>query len=412
MKNKFMLFSVLIFILSPILSLQETGAPSMPYVLAIILPTLLLSLFLKKYFFIKNNCYIISALFFLSALISSFISPIGIIDIRVVKLFLFISYFIVISSYKYNEHNVIVIFNSIIYLSIILCFLIILSYIYNYPHQSSEFYLGRYSIGITGLYKNPNYLTSFMNVGLFLMLYKLFYIKINKHRKLLILLFAVLFLISFYLTGTRASFVTLLISLSLLFAKNIYSKRRIYKGVIPILFLIVIIIFFSSSVESLIDLFLGNRSLLEDSGRSISWALAINQILDRPILGSGLFAWSNLYNSSTLEYLHNIFLELILNQGLIGLLLFMMLVFDKINHIHIDDKFIIYSVIIISGFPLFFQNGIVDVNFWRFIIFSRVLINFSISSEISINKLLEKKWKSQSLTQFNCLTPPNSWTKF
>ena len=56
----------------------------------------------------------------------------------------------------------------------------------------------------------------------------------------------------------------------------------------------------------------------------------------------------------------------------------MLIVFSGFKYANDSDKKLIISFLIITAFPLMFQNGYIASNFWRFIIVNRLFINYSI----------------------------------
>ena len=203
----FMTIALTVFILSPILSTQETAVPDMTYILAMTIPPILYFATYAKHTKLKPH-HIASFFLPFLALISSLMSDNAVIDLRFFKYLLLVFYFVVITNYRFSGNDLLFVGKIYIALSIVLGILIILSYQFGYVHNDSAYYMGRYSIGITGLYKNPNYITSFMNLALFVLLFRLFFCTIRGKQKYLTVSILILFLVSFYLSGTRASLVT------------------------------------------------------------------------------------------------------------------------------------------------------------------------------------------------------------
>ena len=155
--------------------------------------------------------------------------------------------------------------------------------------------------------------------------------------------------------------------------------------------MIVIFIIYADEINNLFNLYLGTRKMFEDVGRTDAWSHAISMLLQTPIFGCGIGAWQSLHGNSYMEYLHNVFLEFILNQGLIGLILLLFVVFYGYSRTKKKDRFFIYMLLFATFIPMCLQNGVIAVNFWRFIIINRLIVNYSIYSEKGVDNLFTNK---------------------
>lgn len=382
----FLTISVLVFILSPVLSTQETADPGVIYVLAIIIPTAIYSV--SKSYIRLTHYNILAILLWVFAILSTLVGPFGSFNLTAIKYLCFVIYFISVSTYSYTKKDLLTISRIYNYVSIGVAILIVLSFLGGYTHNDSEYFMGRYSIGITGLYKNPNYLVSFINVTLFLLLYSALYGRgVNRFVKIFNIAIILLFLMAFYLTGTRASLVTAFIIIFFLVTHYLFHHNRRIWVFVPTLIISLLIIYNWSTLTNLYELFMGTRDLMSDSSREDAWTLAFKHITDNPILGCGLFSWDNICRSGNyLEWLHNIYLELVLNQGLFGFLLFVLMVFSGFNKTKKNDRFFIAVLLFVTGFPMMFQNGVIAVNLWRFVIINRIVFNYSIRNEDGLTK--------------------------
>ena len=131
---------------------------------------------------------------------------------------------------------------------------------------------------------------------------------------------------------------------------------------------------------------MGTREFMGDEGREEAWTLALKYIKENPILGCGLFSWNRIgATGDYLEWLHNIFLELVLNQGIVGLLLFLCMIFSGANYIKKSDRFFIFVFLFVTGFPMLFQNGVIAVNLWRFVLLNRIVFNYSSRNKLGLS---------------------------
>lgn len=377
--------SFIAFVLAPVLSFEETGDVGVVYLMALTLPAIFQwAKFGKRQMQNYQICYV---LFLISAILSTLVGSYGVFDQRVIKLLLFVLYGLSVTSFSYTPENFTLFIKCHATVACIVAVLICLSFIYGYAHVESEYFLGRYSIGITGLYKNPNYLTSFINLSLFLLLYYILYSSSRSIRWYIAVIICILIICADYFSGTRAALMTGISTMLTMFVLYVFKSEKKIIGVLPILIAFTGFVVYQDAVFELLDSFLGGRAANEDTGRQISWALAISKIYESPIFGCGLFSWSNLGGNFLLDYLHNIYLEIILDQGLLGFFIFLAMLFSGIRYIKKEDKLFVFTFIIVSGFPMVFQNGVVAINLWKFILLNRIVIDYSRYSNHSIHSL-------------------------
>ena len=380
-KLSLMALSVMVFILSPVLSTEETADPGVIYVLAMVVPTVIYAI-AKSY--IRITSYnLFAILLWVSAIFSTLIGPLGSFNLTAIKYLIFVLYFVSVSSYSYSKYDLVKITKACVIVSIGLATLIVLSYLGGYAHNDSMYFMSRYSIGITGIFKNPNYLVSFMNFTLFLLLYSVLYGKNERKMQVIVKIFIIcFFLVSFYLTGTRASLVTALCVIAILIVHYLLHHNHKFLVIIPVSLIALFIVAYWNAIIDLYDLFMGSRNLMGDAGREEAWDLAIKNIKQNPLFGCGLFSWNNLCTGGDyIEYLHNLFLEIILNQGFVGFSLFLLMLLSGVNKIKKCDRFFVIVLMFVTAFPMMFQNGVIAVNLWRFVIIHRIVFNYSKRNE-------------------------------
>ena len=261
--------AIMLFILSPILSFQEVADPSFIYVSVIFLFAFIpILLGIHKIVFKKYHLYAVLMLFSaaLSTLLFEHAELASLIELF--KYSIFTLFFILVtgSDSVLEESKFRVIFVTYILLSILLSVLVILSYIYGYAHVDSTYYLGRYSIGITGLYKNPNYIESFIALGFFLMVYRLIIFKTNFIEKIILFGLSILMFSSSYLSGTRAAILVFIISLLLILINMILKYKK--KLIIIIILLLIpsytLLYKNINELQNLYTLFVGQRDFMSD----------------------------------------------------------------------------------------------------------------------------------------------------
>lgn len=383
-----MSFLIMLFIFSPVLSTQADAHPGAPYVLIIVLPVFLIAC--SRRLMQNSNINLCAICLFIFAILSSAVSDLSNLDFGTfLKNIVFITFFFSTSSYVFAAKPLKIAFLSYLLLGIVLAVLIILSFIFGYPHIENSLSQGRYSIGITGIFKNPNYLTSFYNVAFFVICYIMATVKLSIKKTAILLLSLALFIVSSFFSGTRAALLVEILILSIV--PIIMAKRKHLTKIIIVLLIVSFIIFsYLDEINFAISLFLGNRDAFSDEGRSDAWEIAFNYIQDNPVLGCGVKSWNTIsHGSSHLEYLHNIFLELFLDQGLIGILFVTGMVCGGYKYTKKTDRTFILFFLIFSAIPMCFQNGLYEVNFWRFIIINRLMMNISIYNNGGINCFLK-----------------------
>lgn len=375
---------ILLFIFSPVLSTQETAQPGALYVIVIVVPTVIMAI--QKGLIQSRTINIFAILLFVEALLSSAVSEMA--STRpgtYMKYLMLILFFISVNSVVLTHGQLKFSLKAYLGLSIVLSVLILLSVVFGYPHTASDYYQGRYSIGITGLYKNPNYLVSFYNISFFVICYILATVKMKVRKKVVLYLLLIMFIVSSFFTGTRAALLVeflIILSMAIVLAR----KHDLYRVIPLVVIAVIVLIHYSEGINDIVSAFLGNREAFGDEGRTRAWNLAIQYIKESPILGCGHNSWYSIHGSSYLEWLHNVFLELFLDQGLIGFVLFLCIMITGYKKTNKDDRLFLLLFLLFSSMPMYFQNGLYEVHFWRYIIINRLLMNISSSYGGGINE--------------------------
>ena len=378
---------IILFIFSPVLSTQPDAHPGAIYVVPIVASIFLMAIMGGLIKQKTVNVYVI--LLLIAATFSTIISDKGCLNSGLLKFLVFVVFFISTSSFVFTPKQLRFSFDSYLLLSVVIAVLIVLSFIFGYQHIEYSAYQGRYSIGITGLFKNPNYLSSFYNVAFFVVSYILATLRLKPKKILILYSILLLFIVATYFTGTRAALLTeafIIASMVIVTAKG----KRYYKLIPLFLIIIVVIAYYWTNLTDLYNLFVAGRELTSDTLREDSWNYALKYIKENPIWGCGHNSWSviHLERSDVDEYLHNVFLELLLDQGIIGCVLFFLIIITGYNKTKAADRLFLVLLLLCTGFPMMFQNGLYEVNFWRFIIINRLMMNVSSSYEGGINAFL------------------------
>lgn len=384
-------FLTLIFILFPMLTIDETGSMGMLVWGGLLFFSLLLS---AKEVHKGRSWPVFAILTWFFGVFSTVISPYGELGHDVIKYLAFVLLLITLSNHKYDEKDFRVAFIFYTIVSVVLAILIILSFIYGYPHVES-IYEGsiRYSIGITGIYKNPNYIGAFINLCIFICTYLLFFVKCKPLHRIFLLLIIVIMLVAIFLTGTRAAILTIGVALVLFFIYNYRVQKNILYKIVPLVILLSLILKYASDIIGVVETFGSARGGFSEDIRMDSWAYAFKKFEDSFLFGHGINSWNSFKTDSYLPGLHNIFLEFLLNQGVIGLVFLLLTMFIGWGKVKREDRFFVAVFCFVNIFPLLFQNGLIDVTFWRVILINRIVIDFSSYSGNGVIALLDLKSK-------------------
>ena len=248
--------------------------------------------------------------------------------------------------------------NFYIIYGFICAILIILSWLFGFEHGQN-----RYSIGITGLEKNPNYVNSVIILSCCFILYRLMSVK--KH----ILIYSVLFAIHVtgtMLTGTRAAVLTIVLCIGFIVIYDAIIKRN-FKSLLVILIIGLIGFYiFTIYVPTAISSRFSGEDSFEDVLRLEMWSSNYEQFTKHPIFGMGLGGTTAFTAKLGLKVdnIHNVMLQFLYEQGIVGLLLLIVILVRIIKRTKKEDRKLIYFMMVGMYVPIMFQNGLVGLTFW------------------------------------------------
>lgn len=384
-------FLALIFILFPMLTPDETGSMGILVWGSLLFLAILLTVSKSNRL---PNWTAFAILMWLSGVISTVFSSYSDPGNDVLKYLAFVLLLIFLSNYKYEEIYFQITFLIYTILALILSILIILSFLYGFVHVDS-IYEGniRYSIGITGIYKNPNYVASFIVLSVLTLLFLLVNKKLKMRYKVITLTCAIIMIVSVFLTGTRAAIISVILSVLSFFIYYSKNHKNIILRALPFVLLIFATVFYYDRIVEIVELIGSERGGFTEDVRTESWLHALKIIGNSPLFGYGINSWNSFRGNDYLGGLHNVFLEYFLNQGLIGLVFLMFTMFVGWSKVKKTDRFIVFSFCLINTFPLFFQNGLIDITFWRVLLMNRIIIDYSSYSELGVNHLISSAVK-------------------
>ncbi|NGX49893.1 MAG: hypothetical protein K940chlam5_01498 [Candidatus Anoxychlamydiales bacterium] len=235
-----------------------------------------------------------------------------------------------------------------------------------------------------GTFIHPNVLSGFLNVSSLLTLYF-----IHKSKNKIFSLFLLLQVIALILTFSRAGLASFVISSFCFFILMLYKKYRVKKMFLYFLVIILSLGVFGSK-QLLERGFLGSYFQSKDAAtmnkqgdqtRESLKNASINMIKTHPYFGVGFRNFlikRNEYSHVGVQraYVHNIYLLIAAESGLISLLIFLMLIFFTIYEafryslkpISITTVCIILSFLLIG----FFDHYPISSNFGRMVLFSLI----------------------------------------
>jgi O-antigen ligase len=246
-------------------------------------------------------------------------------------------------------------------------------------------------------FNNYKYLSNYMGFGFeivlpaFLGIYLLYKEKTknrkyekSKIKRLIIILLVVITIIFSIIFSNKGTMLSVLFFILVL--EFIYEKENKKKYLIVIMCCLVIINFKSivnviynyclendMPTYSIITL---NRMVNEDisfglSGRDVIWANTLTLLKDNIILGNGTGYYQQV---SEMNYSHNIVLDILVQYGIVGFILFFIIIFKGIKKIFLIEKEekILGILFLCMWFPkLFFSNYFQrEIGFWLFIVWS------------------------------------------
>lgn len=276
---------------------------------------------------------------------------------------------VIYANFQYDPTDLRRFVDFYICMALVCAALIAMSWIADIQHSYN-----RYSLGILGISKNPNYINSIILLSCAVLMYRL--VTSREKRPLRGLLLAAL-IFGCILTGTRAAVLTIalcagLAILYLLVASKkwepllrfIREKRRLFLIICAafVVSIVLIVLFLPNSVIRRFSL----QKMFHDDLRMYMWKMSFLQFLEHPFLGLGLNG-TTAYNT-TLELsvtnIHNVLLQFLCDQGILGLCIFISIIWQILRRTRKQDRFLILMMGVALYFPILFQNGLVAFTFW------------------------------------------------
>ena len=254
----------------------------------------------------------------------------------------------------------------------------VLSLLFN---NSFEGFSERKVLTLFGRQLDPNNIAAFLLFGLALAIHYFLYEK--KHR----LLYTIIIAINCYttmLTGSRAGLVTIFLIFFVSFV-SVFDKQTFRENYRRVLLLVAIIIIAGILMMSILPEEVFVRLFEFDdyeggSSRDVIWAHGL-QVLSNPIhliMGAG---WGG-YKADGPTSLHNTFLSILCDSGILGILLLFSPLFYMLTQMLKKRKFLPFTMFVSSMAPAFFIESINKRFFWNAIIYVMIAYNCFVKEQL------------------------------
>ncbi len=214
---------------------------------------------------------------------------------------------------------------------------------------------------ILGTLKDNNFYASFLTPAYAYSFYR--FVNVKRSRMCFLAAAAVLF-IAIIFTGSRAAFITQLIIIGITVIGFMLSERMSFKKIILLVItlcaLVVGYIYVSNTTlyQRLTD--------AEDYSTDIRirlWNAALDLFAEKPIFGGGRGAVNNYTFNRIGNYVHNTYLEILCDQGLVGAGLFLGLF---VSFFKVKRENVVFVLVMFIAFflPLLFISAYQSCGFW------------------------------------------------
>lgn len=317
-------------------------------------------------------------LFWFSCLISTIISPVVEIQRDMITFFAFCLFYVLAVGRYYSKKDIHLIINIVILVATI-CSLGIIYNWFNGVYFNAWF--KRSSFTFLGVNKDPNYVCAYIVPTIFFLFQRVLNVKFKSSKAINIVILSIM-IVGCLLTGSRGALLVIGISffIAIAFMKKMGLKIKLSISTILIIVIgyVVFTNYFPSQSIDRITTFSGDP-------RFELWDAAFHVFRKYPLFGGGMESASMFSILLAGNYSHNVYIDIVVNFGIVGSILF--LLFLKLNILRVkkQDKDYFYSIFLAFLLPLFFINGFNTASLWFPLIFLTILSNFSISNETRLS---------------------------
>lgn len=246
--------------------------------------------------------------------------------------------YILMFNKKTKEEHINSFFKAIVYMGIFACFVNLCLYIKEILATIGIINL-KERINIKSFFANRNQFAFFLYISII----STFFVLQNLNKKIYKFILAIFF-INLVLTMSRTGILVVLIFIFLMFlsSNKVSKKSKIFIMLNFVVILVVaftiIIMFFPEVWNKLNSMFFRIEHVKNLSGRTDIWSVGINLLIQNPInflFGVGRFNSTSLlhFATKTFTQFHNIYLDILLTSGLIGLVYFSFIYYNVIRKI-------------------------------------------------------------------------------
>ena len=233
--------------------------------------------------------------------------------------------------------------------------------------------------GLTGLFNNPNYAGTWLNLVWPFCLALLFSKREKIFEKISIYLFT--FGISFttFLTNSRSAWIGIIISTFLLTGRKGFKLNLFILSLLTFILFCTLIPILGTEIQSFLSMIIPNETLLEFSNFQTSrvdiWKSSISFIMNNPLFGTGAGSFPEIINHQSGFYkghAHNLPLELIISYGIPAsifiLLPVILILFNSFRKVFIKNntfyKNQIYDKAWVTSLLVLIISQLVDVQYF------------------------------------------------
>ena len=344
-KNKIGIHCILAslyFILLPLtITTNETGSSLLKIASAPIGAFFVISLVFYKKEFKINIVHLALAIYTLSTLITLFVANDRESLMMVLGYFLNAGLYIVISVVEYNEYELKFFENIQIVLLVIITVLTL------FDNVTGE--AERETLTILGQASDPNYFVGYFILPLTIALKRIF----ESKWRIFYIILSLTAMYAIFLSGSRGGMLAIIVTVfafALIYPKGIHKKlmvMAILLGSILVLWIVLTPVLPENIIERM-----SIEAVIESRGtyRGDIWESMIDEITHSNqdvLFGRGIDAKHAMMIAGKINYVeaHNYFIQLLYNQGVVGLLLFLLLMGTAIGRCITKRKFVAVALI-------------------------------------------------------------------
>lgn len=356
--NKKPLYSIALLIIFSFITWQRFGAGLMDVGIFMYM----FVIFTKIGIFKIDYINITIILQFVSVFVSSTIAYLFYsydISIRTIISFLITSVFICYSmQYKYSRSDI----SKIANIFIITSLLGSVSIFINVIKGNMDGYF-RYSASFFGIKRDSLYICAYQMGAFYLTINRVF----NKEKTIYNFTSAFIIAAGQLFTGNRTAIVVMLFVIIYSLGLYILKKRSIFKLMITLaliitFFYLIKYLIINSLPDYTLKRLFSISNYINDESRAPMWAESFKLFIKHPIFGIGLENNNKMLVGMGLHNSHNIFLDILVGQGIVGLIVFLQYFYTVIKYS--NNKSFIIGFIIASFSTLLMVNGYNTMTYW------------------------------------------------